>query len=413
MGYSAGELVQATAEAYNSKGWSTPSEPNTSGVVAKVAPSPPTTITSSVDSTTQITLNWSAVSTSPEDGYSPVTSYNIESNQGVGTEYVLVASSSTTSVTLPGLNNGYTYKFKISAVNDYGEGAFSSVISVVLATIPLQMVPPVIKYSLEDVTITFVYPASGGKPITDFEIWMSSDGINFAENTNLCDGSQTTVQELAQCTMTMSQLLNQGFVAGNIVQAKIRAYNEKGWGPISDVSNTDILVQVPPSPPENLAVTYVDKESLQLNWSALTNAAKLGYASLDEYKVYWDKGISGGDFVLLHSLTATSLLVRNGVVYTESANAITMTRGTTYAFKIAASNIQGIGELSTSVSLEVIGKPDQLSAPTLAEVGNLVRITITPSDINVDKYRISILNPTTSAYVESSCDGFSLVTAPT
>lgn len=200
----------------------------------------------------------------------------------------------------------------------------------------------------------------------------------------------------------MSQLLDQGYVAGDIIQAKARAYNEKGWGPISDVSNTDILVQVTPSAPENLSVTNVDKESLQLSWSALTNAAKLGYATLDEYKVYWDKGITGGDFVLLHSLTTTSLLVQNGVVYSGSANAISMTRGTTYAFKIAASNIQGIGELSTAVSLEVIGKPDQLEAPTLGEVGNLVRVTITPSDIDVDKYRISVYNPTTSAYVESS-----------
>lgn len=198
MGYSAGELVLATAEAYNSKGWSTPSEPNTSGVVAKVAPNPPTTITSSVDSTTQITLTWNAVSSSPDDGYSPVTLYKIVSNYGVGTSYTQIASSSTTSVTLLGLTNGYTYKFKISAVNDYGEGAYSNIVSVVLATIPAQMSPPVINYSLEDVTITFAYPASGGKPITDFQIWMSSDGISFAENTNLCDGSLTTVQELTQ-----------------------------------------------------------------------------------------------------------------------------------------------------------------------------------------------------------------------
>ena len=91
--------------------------------------------------------------------------------------------------------------------------------------------------------------------------------------------------------MTMSQLIAQGFSAGTSIQAKARAYNNKGWSPISPVSNSDILVQVVPQSPENLSITNVDATTLSLTWDALTDSSKLGYSSLTEYKLYWNTGV--------------------------------------------------------------------------------------------------------------------------
>ena len=195
LGYTGGELILATAEAFNVKGWSTPSEPNTSGEVAKVVPIAPTGLAATVQDTTSIDLTWTAISLSPDNGYSPVTSYTVYSNQGSGSTYTSVKTTTTNSVSLTGLKNGYTYKFKVSASNLFGEGESSSSVSSLLATAPLQMSAPVVQYSLADVMVSFAYPTSGGQPVTDFEIQLSSDGTTFTEIASLCDGSSSSVQE--------------------------------------------------------------------------------------------------------------------------------------------------------------------------------------------------------------------------
>lgn len=185
LGYSGGEVIKATAEAYNSKGWSLPSEPDNGGEVAKVAPNAPSNLAASVLSTNSVSLTWDEITASPEDGYSSITSYNILSNGGSGSTFTTISTSITGSATLSGLTNGYIYTFKVSAVNLFGEGESSSSVSIKVATVPLQMDAPVIQYSLKDVVVSFSYPVSGGISVSDFEITLSSDGSTFTEYTDL------------------------------------------------------------------------------------------------------------------------------------------------------------------------------------------------------------------------------------
>ena len=191
----------------------------------------------------------------------------------------------------------------------------------------------------------------------------------------------------------MSQLISKGFAGGNSIQAKARAYNSLGWGPLSSISNTDIIVQVIPNAPSNVVVANVDVSSLQVSWDALTTQTELGYASLEEYKLYWDQGL--GNYVLHSEDLTTNTLTVGG-----------LTAGTTYAFKVSAVNIQGEGSLSSEASLKVKAEPGQMDPLTLLEVGTIIRITLTPPSIingdDVTNYRISILDKADDQYKESS-----------
>lgn len=69
----------------------------------------------------QVSLNWS-----PATG---ATSYSIKRSTTSGGPYTLVGTSTITSFTNPGLNNGTTYFYVVSAVNSVGESANSSQVS--------------------------------------------------------------------------------------------------------------------------------------------------------------------------------------------------------------------------------------------------------------------------------------------
>jgi hypothetical protein len=74
---------------------------------------------------TTINLSWTAL-TSPANGNSPVTSYNIYWDNASGTVNINLASGTFTSYTVTGLTGGLTYLFMVSAQNIYGAGSFSS-----------------------------------------------------------------------------------------------------------------------------------------------------------------------------------------------------------------------------------------------------------------------------------------------
>ncbi len=81
----------------------------------------------------EVMLNWTA----PNDGGSPITSYNIYEGTSSGGETLLQGTgSSGTSTTIVGLTNGTTYYFEVSGVNVIGEGGLSTEASATPATTP-------------------------------------------------------------------------------------------------------------------------------------------------------------------------------------------------------------------------------------------------------------------------------------
>lgn len=79
-------LIRAKVLARNERGWSTASDPNSSGARVQVEPSAvPTPTRGTETGPAQIQVNWSSLST-PEDGGSPVLSYHLQYDNGTNAD---------------------------------------------------------------------------------------------------------------------------------------------------------------------------------------------------------------------------------------------------------------------------------------------------------------------------------------
>ena len=91
---------------------------------------------------TYIQVQWTALSSAPQNGGSAVTSYNLQWDSGTAgaswTNLVGYSPSSTSvSYTLTsGITSGHSYQFRVRAKNVFGWGSFSSSTSIVSGAVP-------------------------------------------------------------------------------------------------------------------------------------------------------------------------------------------------------------------------------------------------------------------------------------
>src|SRR5205807_1200662 len=122
--YSDTGLTHATAYTYrvsaiNSTGTKTPTTTATATTLA-VVPSPPTGLTATVASSSQIDLSWTAPT---DNGGSAITGYKIERSTNGGTTWTTIVSNSGSTATTysdTGLTPGTTYTYRVSSVNSAG-----------------------------------------------------------------------------------------------------------------------------------------------------------------------------------------------------------------------------------------------------------------------------------------------------
>ena len=121
-----------------------------------------------------IDIVWTAV-TSPNDGGSSVTSYNLYWDQGYSSWTTVVGQYSdytgTSYLIGIGLTAGNSYSFKVRAKNKWGFGSFSSVTSIVACGTPgSPTVTTSIVSSSGDVKISWTKPAINGADISAYLI---------------------------------------------------------------------------------------------------------------------------------------------------------------------------------------------------------------------------------------------------
>ena len=164
-----GTTYYFTVVAVNAAGPGPPS--NEASAVPVTVPGPPAGLTA-VSGNGQVTLSWAAPAS---DGGSPVTGYDLY----VGTTADVnggapLATMAGTAVLVTGLVNGTTYYFKVTAVNQAGEGPGAEAKAVPL-TVPgppagLTAVP-----GNGQVTLSWAAPASdGGSPVTGYIIYQGT-----------------------------------------------------------------------------------------------------------------------------------------------------------------------------------------------------------------------------------------------
>jgi hypothetical protein len=298
---------------YNAGAYQTPA--------GSVAPQPPgiSGAPTATAGDAQALLSWSA----PSDiGGGPITDYVVQYSSDMGFNWTTFVdgTSTSTSTTVAGLNNGSAYVFRVLAINSYGTG-FPSALSNATTPSGPPPAPTGLVATVGDgrVSIAFTQSSNGGSAISNYKY-----SIN--------NGSTWTARSPAATT---SPLLISGLNNGTSYQVKILAVSSAGDGTPS--SAVTVLPAVPPGSPSGLSGS-ISSGAATLNWAAPAS----------------NGGSAVTDYVVQYSVNGTTWTTFNDGISTSNTATITglptsSTAG--YSFRVAAVNALGTGAYSSVLSL--------------------------------------------------------------
>lgn len=214
---------------------------------------PPARGAATTDSSVEVT--WTTLS-SPANGDSAVTSYELEWDAGGGTLAAwqpLVGASPayllSSYVVTAGITAGASYRFRVRARNYWGNGAYSLETSVQAATTPGTPAAPVTSIAAAGgaVVITWVAPGARGDPISTYYVEIAAGGANagnWRSETTYCGGSAAVT-----CTVPMSELWGGVYTLpqGQLIAVRVTAVNSYGPGTASAASTGSALVRTVPA----------------------------------------------------------------------------------------------------------------------------------------------------------------------
>ena len=289
------------------------SEPSNivSGQVKTVTPKPAAPV---------VSIGHSAASGKPQLTWSAVTgaaSYNVYRATAENGSYSLLGSVTVTNYTNTGAKEGVTYYYKVTAVNDSGEGEYSNIVSGQAKSVTPKPSAPVVKIGNS---------ATSGKPMLT---WNAVSGAT--SYTVYRAASQNGTYSLLG-TVTATSYTNTGAKAGTTYWYKVKAVNSAGESAYSNIVSGRATVTT-------LTMGHSSTSGKpMLTWKAVSGAAS--------YKVYRATAKNGA-----YSVINTT----KALTYTNTGAAL----GTTYYYKVEALNASG---KSMGFSAVVEGKV----APVLA-----------------------------------------------
>ena len=319
-GLSNGVPYTFTVTATNGNGPSTPSAAS-SPVTPIEIPGAPVSVTASVGNGAAV-VSWLAPA---PNGSSAITGYTVTASPGGQT----CATTGATTCTVIGLTNGNSYTFTVTATNAVGTGPASQASNpVVAASSPIAPTgASAVVASLTSANVTWTAPSSnGGSPITGYTVTASPGG-------RTC----TTTGALT-CTVT-------GLTTGTSYTFTVTATNALGISSPSPASNGVAPATVPGAPTGvnamggNLQATVTWVAPSSNGGSAIT-----GYTVTS----------SPGGFTC--TTTGATTCIETGLV-----------NGTSYTFKVTATNAVGTGSASSASSavvpaITVPGEPTGVTA---------------------------------------------------
>ncbi|NCY22048.1 hypothetical protein EBX31_08845, partial [bacterium] len=311
--------VDAEGAAYNaSPNYNAGAYQTTAG---SVAPQPPgiSGAPTATAGNAQALLSWSA----PSDiGGGAITDYAIQYSSDAGLSWTTFAdgTSTSTSTTVTGLNNGSAYVFRVAAINSYGTG-FPSASSNTTTPSGPPPAPTGLVATVGDgqVSIAFTQSSNGGSAISNYKY-----SIN--------NGSTWTARSP---TATTSPLVISGLSNGTSYQVKILAVSSAGDGTPS--SAVTVLPAVAPGAPSGLSGS-ISGTTATLSWTAPVNN---GGSAITDYVVQYS--VNGTTWTTFNDGISTSISA------TISGLSASNTAG--YSFRVAAVNTIGIGAYSSVLSL--------------------------------------------------------------
>lgn len=217
--------------------------------------------------------------TAPDDGGSPIISYELQMDGGYGGEFLSLVGASPYSMAThftvtENVLKGRYHRLRYRAKNAVGWGAFSAEATVLAADRPSRPEPPTFSsYSAGTLTVTIGESAdNGGTAITAMELWRDA-GDDFSSSF-----TQVTGYDGSSLTYGLTQATD-GLLPGKTYRFKTRSRNAIGD---SDYSLEAYIAfgDVPGAPGQPQRVSST-RTSLTVSWTAPTVAASdlavLGY----------------------------------------------------------------------------------------------------------------------------------------
>ena len=302
--------------ATNSVGPGPASEPS-NAITPATTPSAPTGVVASAGNASAA-LSWSA----PSNGGSQILSYTV--TPYIGTEAqpttTVTGTPPVTNATVNGLKNGTNYTFKVTATNSVGPGPASEPSNAITpgegATAPGAPAGVVASAGNASATLSWSAPSNGGSQILSYTVTPYIG--NEAQPTTTVTGTPPVTNA------TVNGLKN-----GTNYTFKVTATNSVGPGPASEPSNA-ITPATTPSAPTGV-VASAGNASAALSWSAPSN---------------------GGSQILSYTVTpyigneAQPTTTVTGTPPVTNATVNGLKNGTTYTFKVTATNSVGPGPAS-------------------------------------------------------------------
>ena len=289
-------------------------------------PGEPTGLRAEANGSTQIDLRWSAPR---NDGGSPITGYRIEFSDDRDSWNVEVSNTGSTATTYShtGLSPGTTYYYQVSAINEWGTGAYSAPAQGTTdATVPG---PPLNLAAEADgqkrIDLAWDPPADdGGADVTGYRIEVSSNGTTWSNLVRNTGRSATTYAHT-------------GLEPGTTRHYRVSAINSAGTGEPSDTASATTEAQVPGAPTALGARKSRTSPTTQidLSWTA---PADDGGAEITGYRIQVDTADTWEDVELNTNSADTE--------YTHTR----LDPGVEHRYRVRAINAAGEGNWSNIAS---------------------------------------------------------------
>ena len=265
---------------------------------------------------------------------SPITNYKVYRGTTSGSGMLVATIGDVLTYSDPGLVNGVTYYYRVSAVNGIGEGTLSNEVSATPATVPSAPILTSATPGDAEVALAWTAPADGGAAITGYRVFR---GTSPGEVSLLTDLGDVLTYIDTDCTN------------GVTYYYRVSAVNAIGEGQRSNERDAEPIGL--PSAPQNLQATPGDAY-VNLTWEAPSSD---GGSDIVTYEV-WRGGASGTE----------SFLIDAGLdLWFNDTGLI---NGQTYYYVVKAKNAMGPGPNSSeanavpSPTLTVPSEPEGLVA---------------------------------------------------
>ena len=263
----------------------------------------------------QATVSWAAPAS---HGGAAITGYVVTPYIGATAQTPVPVGPLPTSYTITGLTNGTTYTFTVAATNSEGTGAESDASNAVTPTPTVPGAPTILRNATaghESATVSWTAPASdGGSAVTGYVV---TPYVGYFPLPPVTFASTVTTQ-----TVT-------GLTDGTTYRFRVRALNTVGAGGYSTISNA--VTPTPLPGPPTIGSATAGNGQATVSWTA---PASEGATPITSYVVTPYIGYFPLSPVTFSS-TATTQIVTG------------LTNGTTYRFRVRATNASGTGQYST------------------------------------------------------------------